>query len=123
MTVAPDGRVLSCPTASSIRTLTFDSVCEHELKWIWREFGPFNAYRDHGWMLTAMLIMPAQGIDFAGCKCQAFPLTGDAARTDPVCRWSPDRHIVDKAITTVTNGSPPHQRMIYRGTRVTIHGS
>jgi pyrroloquinoline quinone biosynthesis protein E len=33
-------------------------------------------------------------IDFGGCRCQAFQLTGDAARTDPVCHLSPDHEIV-----------------------------
>ena len=28
-------------------------------------------------------------IDFGGCRCQAFLLTGDAANTDPVCSLSP----------------------------------
>ena len=30
-------------------------------------------------------------IDFGGCRCQAFALTGDARATDPVCHLSP-RH-------------------------------
>jgi pyrroloquinoline quinone biosynthesis protein E len=28
-------------------------------------------------------------IDFGGCRCQAFALTGDATATDPVCHLSP----------------------------------
>ena len=28
-------------------------------------------------------------IDFGGCGCQAFLLTGDARATDPVCHLSP----------------------------------
>jgi pyrroloquinoline quinone biosynthesis protein E len=30
-------------------------------------------------------------IDFGGCRCQAFALTGDARATDPVCHLAP-RH-------------------------------
>ena len=30
-----------------------------------------------------------RGIDFGGCRCQAFHLTGDAAATDPACSLSP----------------------------------
>jgi pyrroloquinoline quinone biosynthesis protein E len=33
-------------------------------------------------------------IDWAGCRCQAFALTGDAARTDPACTLSPDRELL-----------------------------
>ncbi len=29
-------------------------------------------------------------IDWGGCRCQAFALTGDAAATDPACELSPD---------------------------------
>jgi pyrroloquinoline quinone biosynthesis protein E len=28
-------------------------------------------------------------IDFGGCRCQAFLLTGDARNADPVCALSP----------------------------------
>jgi pyrroloquinoline quinone biosynthesis protein E len=28
-------------------------------------------------------------VDFGGCRCQAFALTGDAANTDPACALSP----------------------------------
>lgn len=30
-----------------------------------------------------------QEVDWGGCRCQALRLTGDAAATDPVCRFSP----------------------------------
>jgi len=36
-------------------------------------------------------------IDFGGCRCQAFLLTGDAANTDPVCSLSPLHGLVDAA--------------------------
>ena len=28
-------------------------------------------------------------IDWGGCRCQALAITGNAAATDPVCRFSP----------------------------------
>ena len=28
---------------------------------------------------------PERAVDFGGCRCQAFALTGDAAATDPAC--------------------------------------
>jgi pyrroloquinoline quinone biosynthesis protein E len=37
-------------------------------------------------------------LDFGGCRCQAFQLTGDAARTDPVCHLSPDHGVVAEAV-------------------------
>jgi pyrroloquinoline quinone biosynthesis protein E len=32
---------------------------------------------------------PRKEIDYGGCRCQAFALTGDAANTDPACSLSP----------------------------------
>jgi pyrroloquinoline quinone biosynthesis protein E len=39
-------------------------------------------------------------VDFGGCRCQAFALTGAAENTDPVCTLSPDRGIIDAALST-----------------------
>jgi pyrroloquinoline quinone biosynthesis protein E len=33
-------------------------------------------------------------IDWGGCRCQAFALTGDAGRTDPACALSPDHELL-----------------------------
>ena len=41
---------------------------------------------------------PQKLIDFGGCRCQAFLLTGNAAVTDPVCSLSPNHNIIDQAI-------------------------
>jgi pyrroloquinoline quinone biosynthesis protein E len=32
---------------------------------------------------------PRKTVDFGGCRCQAFALTGDATATDPACSLSP----------------------------------
>ncbi len=37
-------------------------------------------------------------IDFGGCRCQAFLLTGNPSATDPVCHLSPMHHLVDEAV-------------------------
>jgi pyrroloquinoline quinone biosynthesis protein E len=42
---------------------------------------------------------PRRTLDFGGCRCQAFQLTGDAAATDPVCSLSPDRGVVDEILS------------------------
>ena len=41
---------------------------------------------------------PRKTVDFGGCRCQAFALTGDAANTDPVCTLTPLRRIIDEAL-------------------------
>ena len=51
---------------------------------------------------------PRKSIDFGGCRCQAFALTGDATATDPVCTLSPKRSIIDEAIRDA-DGSPAYR--------------
>lgn len=102
LTVAPDGTVLPCPAASAIRTLRLENVRERSLADIWYDSDSFNAYRDEDWMREPCRSCERRSIDFGGCRCQAFLLTGDAANTDPVCGLSPDRHLVDAIIEAPT---------------------
>ena len=39
-----------------------------------------------------------KALDFAGCRCQAYLLTGDAANTDPACSRSPHHSLIRSAI-------------------------
>jgi pyrroloquinoline quinone biosynthesis protein E len=96
LTVAPDGRVLPCPTAHDV-PLPRVSVREHSLRWIWETSPLFNAYRGTDWMPDPCQTCARRDQDFGGCRCQAFALTGDAARTDPVCSLSPDHDLVTQA--------------------------
>jgi coenzyme PQQ biosynthesis enzyme PqqE len=97
LSVTPDGQALPCPSAASIRTLRLESVREHDLGWIWKESESFNAFRGETWMSEPCRSCPRRALDHGGCRCQAFALTGDAGRTDPACRWSPDHHLVSEA--------------------------
>lgn len=89
MTVAPDGRVLPCPAAAAITSLRFENVNERPLATIWHESAAFNAFRGTAWMPEPCRSCERREIDFGGCRCQAFLLTGDAGATDPVCSLSP----------------------------------
>jgi PqqA peptide cyclase len=95
LTVTPTGAVLPCPAAAAIRTLTFSNVRDHSLEWIWRESPSFSAYRGDDWMQSPCKTCPRRAIDFGGCRCQAFLLTGDAASADPVCHLSPDHGLIE----------------------------
>jgi pyrroloquinoline quinone biosynthesis protein E len=55
-------------------------------------------------------------IDFGGCRCQAFALTGDAANPDPVCTLTPARSIIDAAIAEAAaeRGSDTMPAYLYR---------
>jgi pyrroloquinoline quinone biosynthesis protein E len=57
---------------------------------------------------------PQKEIDFGGCRCQAALLTGNAANTDPVCEFSPNRAIVDEVLRDVNSSSNNANDWIYR---------
>ncbi|SRR5579872_19051 len=97
LTVAPDGRVLPCPAAAAIATLTFENVRERGLAEIWQHSAAFNAYRGTGWMAEPCRSCDRKDIDFGGCRCQAYLLTGDAGATDPACSKSPRHDLVGRA--------------------------
>jgi PqqA peptide cyclase len=89
--IAPNGDALPCQAASTIPGLAFPNVREHSLEWIWEESDPFTRFRGTDWMQEPCRSCPLgrQEEDWGGCRCQALRLTGDAAATDPVCRFSP----------------------------------
>lgn len=98
LTVAPDGRVYPCAAAAEIDSLDFPSVREHDLWWIWNHSQAFRAFRGTDWLPEPCQTCFRKELDFGGCRCQAFALTGDAARTDPVCVYSPDHGVVQSAL-------------------------
>jgi pyrroloquinoline quinone biosynthesis protein E len=108
LTVNPIGDVLPCPTASSaIPDLKFENVREHQLDWIWRESDSFTRFRGTEWMPEPCRSCPQKEIDFGGCRCQAALLTGNAALTDPVCEFSPNRASVDAVLRDVNSSNHP----------------
>jgi pyrroloquinoline quinone biosynthesis protein E len=100
LTVAPNGDVLPCPAATVISSLEIENVRDSSLHDIWYHSSSFNAFRGFEWMKDPCRSCPRKEIDFGGCRCQAFQLTGDAANTDPVCSLSPDRSTVDLILST-----------------------
>ncbi len=51
-------------------------------------------------------------VDFGGCRCQAFALTGNAGNTDPACALSPVHEEIFK--TAMTESAEDSRRFIYR---------
>jgi pyrroloquinoline quinone biosynthesis protein E len=111
--IGPDGRVLPCHAATQITSLAFDTVRDHSLEWIWRDSPGFRAFRGDEWMREPCRSCPRKTVDFGGCRCQAFLLTGDARNTDPVCSLSPNRHVIDEALA-VTAGIEAVPAYTYR---------
>jgi len=89
LNVTPSGRVLPCHAAESIPSLEFWNVRDHSLADIWVSSPAFNAFRGTDFLPAPCATCERRDIDFGGCRCQAFLLTGDARATDPVCHLSP----------------------------------
>ncbi|MEO9821816.1 MAG: pyrroloquinoline quinone biosynthesis protein PqqE [Paracoccaceae bacterium] len=89
LNVTPDGLVLPCHAAQTIKTLDFDNVQDKRLADIWYNGAAFNAYRGEDWMQDPCKSCDRRKLDFGGCRCQAMAIAGDANATDPVCIKSP----------------------------------
>ncbi|MER7127717.1 pyrroloquinoline quinone biosynthesis protein PqqE [Streptosporangium saharense] len=109
LTVGPDGSVLPCPAAYDL-PLEFPNVRDHSLEWIWRRSTAFEAYRGTEWMSGPCSGCPRREVDFGGCRCQAFALTGDASRTDPACGLSPDHHLITELVESAGDGELVYRR-------------
>jgi len=101
LVVAPDGRALPCHAAHTLPGFTFDSVRERALRDIWRDSEAFNRFRGEAWMPEPCRGCDRRAVDFGGCRCQAFHLTGDAAATDPTCALAPAHDVVLRARASV----------------------
>jgi pyrroloquinoline quinone biosynthesis protein E len=108
LTVVPNGDVLPCPTAHTL-PLPQASVREHSLAWIWQQSPLFQRFRGTDWMPEPCRSCARRDLDFGGCRCQAFQLTGDATRTDPVCHLSPDHGIVANAVQAASEAAQPRE--------------
>jgi pyrroloquinoline quinone biosynthesis protein E len=95
--VTPDGVALPCHQALSITSLAFESVRDRPLTELWRDGAGFRAFRGDAWMPDPCRSCDERHRDFAGCRCQAFALTGDAGATDPACALAPRHDLVREA--------------------------
>jgi pyrroloquinoline quinone biosynthesis protein E len=91
LNVSPSGKVLPCHAAETITSLSFDSARQRGLAEIWRDSEAFKRFRGTAWMPEPCRSCDRREIDWGGCRCQAFAITGDPAATDPACGLSP-RH-------------------------------
>jgi pyrroloquinoline quinone biosynthesis protein E len=111
LNVTPAGRVLPCHAAESIPGLVFWSVREHALADIWVSSPAFNAFRGTDFLPEPCHSCERREVDFGGCRCQAFALTGDATATDPVCHLSPHHAQVAELAVVQEDRSYSYRRM------------
>src|SRR5262249_35624467 len=103
-------RALPCHAAGIIPDMEFDSTRDHTLEWLWTHSPAFRRFRGQDWMKEPCRDCERREIDFGGCRCQAFQLTGDAANVDPA--WSlSDQH---ERLVGITQASPDTSEWVYR---------
>lgn len=112
MTITSDGIVLPCQAAREISELQFENIRNKSLEKIWFESESFCIFRGTDWMPEPCRSCPQKVIDFGGCRCQAFLLTGNAAVTDPVCSLSPHHTLIEQALKETEKRS--QEMWIYR---------
>jgi PqqA peptide cyclase len=110
--VAPDGLALPCHAARDL-PLEFWNVREHAVDEIWRDSPGFQAFRGEAWMAEPCRSCERRAVDFGGCRCQAFALTGDAAAPDPACALVPSHELVRQAVAGAHAGSPGADSLVH----------
>ncbi len=112
--VTPAGLALPCHAAETLPGFAFPSVREASLASIWQEDPGFARFRGTAWMPEPCRSCERKEIDWGGCRCQAFALTGDVAATDPACALSPDHHLMADAVREAGVAAPA---LVYRRIR------
>lgn len=93
--VTPAGRVLPCASAEVIPDLAFESVRDRPLAEIWATSPALERFRGEAWMKEPCRSCDRRGVDFGGCRCQAYLLAGDATAADPACALSPSHGVIE----------------------------
>ena len=77
----------------------------------WEKSEAFNKFRGTSWMPEPCRSCDRKEIDWGGCRCQAFALTGIPEATDPTCELSPYRKVLDEPLSKIADKVP---EFIYR---------
>jgi len=109
--ISPAGKALPCHAAESLPGLEFPSVRDTALAEIWHHSPAFLRFRGTEWMPEPCRSCDRREIDWGGCRCQAFALTGDAARTDPACALSPDHALMAEAVAARREAAFTYRRI------------
>jgi pyrroloquinoline quinone biosynthesis protein E len=110
--VDPSGRLLPCHAAASLPELEFWNVRERSFAACWADAPGMNAFRGESWLPEPCRSCEERTRDFAGCRCQAHALLGDAALTDPACELSPRHEVIERARAESGDAA-----FVYRGDR------
>ena len=112
LNVTPSGKSAALPRGGDPAGLDFPSVRDSSLADdLARRSEAFNRFRGTDGCREPCRSCERREIDWGGCRCQAFALTGDAGRTDPACALSPDHHMLDVARR---QAQAPDPALVYR---------
>jgi len=119
LTIAPDGTALPCHSARELPNLDCPNVNDYSISEIWNKSKAFNFFRGTEWMQEPCKSCDEKEKDFGGCRCQAYLLTGDMYKTDPVCSKSPDKYIINEAIEAARQSAlnPDEKPLIFRNSK------
>jgi len=95
--VNPEGTALPCHLAHTLPGLRFANVTDCHLADLWHHSPGFNQFRGEEWLPDPCRTCSRRSMDFGGCRCQAFLLTGKVGATDPACTLSPDHDLIEAA--------------------------
>jgi pyrroloquinoline quinone biosynthesis protein E len=112
LTINPAGKVLPCHAAETIPGLVFERVGDRPLAAIWADSDAFERFRGTGWMPEPCRGCDRREIDWGGCRCQAYALTGSTEAVDPACGLSPDHAALTALAETESAGPAPS--FVYR---------
>jgi pyrroloquinoline quinone biosynthesis protein E len=112
--VTPDGLVLPCHAAHTLPNVTPIRITDRPLREIWDSSELFQLFRGESWMPAPCRTCDRRAVDFGGCRCQAFHLTGNPAATDPTCVLSPHHDIIVQARIAASRSerTPFHYRQL-----------
>jgi len=114
--VSPDGLVLPCHVAHTLPGLKFDNVKQTSLAAVWSDSPGLNAFRGEAWMPEPCKSCNKRAVDYGGCRCQAYHLTGNMAATDPACTLAPAHALIEAARREAHAADAPPPR--YRSVRI-----
>jgi len=108
--ISPSGKCLPCHAAETLPGFDFPNVRTHSLAEVW-ESEAFRRYRGTDWMPEPCRGCDRRELDWGGCRCQAFAITGDAGATDPACELSAQHYLMGEA---ALESAAPAPAFIYR---------
>jgi pyrroloquinoline quinone biosynthesis protein E len=120
LVVSPDGLVLPCHAAHTLPGLEWETVRDRPLAEIWTDSPAFNAFRGEDWMPEPCRSCDRRLIDFGGCRCQAFHLTGRADVTDPACGLSTDHGVIEAARLRALEPQGTGRNFVYRAPKLPV---